>query len=376
MQMYFKKIDWFLAGAVIVLCALGMLELWGIEAGAKSSLPAGGAGNFFIKQLIFFSLGLALMFLISLIDGRMFRNSSLLLTFYFICAVLLALVLVLGHKTRGMIGAFKLGELNFAPVEVAKLVLIFVLAKYFSGRHVEVYRVRHIIASGLYMLLPVGFVLLQPDLGSAIILMAVWLGIVLLSGMKQRHLMIVLATGAIVCALAWVFALKPYQKERILTIINPNRDPLGYSYNVIQSKIAIGSGAFLGKGLGQGLQGQLNFLPEKHTDFIFALFAEEWGFLGVLFLFAAYGVLFWRLFRLILLSGNNFFRLFIAGYAVMTFTHLLINVGMNLGVMPVTGISLPFLSYGGNNLLMNFIALGIIQNIATQTSGSVRFNEE
>jgi rod shape determining protein RodA len=173
-----------------------------------------------------------------------------------------------------------------------------------------------------------------------------------------------------VASSGWVFVLKPYQKERIATFLNSSKDPLGYSYNLIQSKIAVGSGSLWGKGLGQGSQGQLNFLPEKHTDFIFSVFAEEWGFFGVLFLFAAYLVLFYRLFQIIFICTNNFFRLFVAGFAVMIFGQIVINVGMCLGLMPITGIPLPFLSYGGSNLLINFIALGIVQNIAIQCRNS------
>jgi len=207
-------------------------------------------------------------------------------------------------------------------------------------------------------------------LGSALILVLIWLGIVILSGIKPRHLIIVLFSGLILASLAWLFVLKPYQHARILTFLNPAKDPLGYSYNLIQSKIAIGSGSFWGKGLGHGTQGQLNFLPEKQSDFTFAVFAEEWGLVGVLFLFAIYLLFFWRLIKIISNSTNNFFRLFVAGFAIMVFVQIFINVGMNLGLLPIAGISLPFISYGGSNLLVNFIALGIVQNIATQTKSA------
>jgi rod shape determining protein RodA len=271
-----------------------------------------------------------------------------------------------------MTGWFRVGLLNFAPVELAKISIILLLAKYFSSRHVEVYQVRHIIASAIYAALPTGLVLLQPDLGSALILVFIWLGIVLLSGMKQRHLLIVLMTGLVIASLAWSFALKPYQHQRILTFLNPANDPLGSSYNLIQSKIAIGSGGLWGQSLGHGTQGQYNFLPERQTDFIFAVFAEEWGFIGVLFLFVLLAVFFWRLIRIILASANNFFRLFVAGYAIMIFAQIFINIGMSLGLLPITGISLPFLSYGGSNLLINFVGLGIAQNIFGQIKTNSR----
>lgn len=370
----FKKLDWVLIGSVLALCAISLLELWSVDKGA---LAAGRASDFFVRQGIFLAIGLLAMLFLALVDAQIYRNYSLFLVLlYFLSLVLLVLLVIFGQKIRGTAGWFRFGEFGFAPVELAKFAVILILAKYFSGRHVEVYRVRHIIISGLYAGLPIALVLLQPDLGSAIVLAAVWLGVVLLSGMKQRHLAWVLLAGVIISLLAWSFVFKTYQKERILTFLNPAKDPLGYSYNLIQSKIAIGSGGFWGKGLGQGSQGQLNFLPEKHTDFIFSVFAEEWGFIGVSLFFILYGVFFWRLTRIIMAAANNFFRLFVAGYAVMIFAQIVINVGMCLGMMPITGIALPFLSYGGSNLLINLMILGVVQNIAGQAGSSIKIDEE
>lgn len=364
MWSHLRKFDWLLIGAVLGLCAISLLEFWSIDVGARAY---GQTSNLFVKQGVFLLAGLIVMFFLAFFDAQIYRNYSLfLVTLYFFSLVLLAAVLLFDYKIRGMAGWFRFGDFNFAPVELAKFTIILILAKYFSRRHIEVYRVRHIIISGLYAGLSILLVLLQPDLGSALILAAIWLGMVLLSGMKHRHLVIVLLTGVIISILAWSFAFKPYQKERILTFLNPAKDPLGYSYNLIQSKIAIGSGGLWGKGLGHGSQGQLNFLPAKHTDFIFSVFAEEWGFAGVLFLFGLYSLFFWRLMKIVMAMGNNFFRLFVAGYAIMIFAQITINVGMCLGLMPVTGIALPFMSYGGSNLLINLMMLGVVQNIATQ----------
>ena len=246
MLSHLKKLDWLLIGAVLALCAIGLLELWSIDVGASAS---GQASNFFVKQGIFLLVGLAAMFVLAFIDAQFYRNSSSFLVFlYFFSLLLLAAVVLLDRKIRGTAGWFRFGEIGFAPVELAKFMVILVLAKYFSRRHIEVYRVRHIIASGIYAGLPILLVLLQPDLGSALVLAAIWLGMVLLSGMKQRHLFIVLLGGVVISLLAWSFVLKPYQKERVLTFLNPAKDPLGYSYNLIQSKIAIGSGGLWGKG--------------------------------------------------------------------------------------------------------------------------------
>lgn len=374
MRSHLRKFDWLLIGAVLGLCAISLLEFWSIDVGARAY---GQTSNLFVKQGVFLLAGLIVMFFLAFFDAQIYRNYSLfLVTLYFFSLVLLAAVLLLDYKIRGMAGWFRFGDFNFAPVELAKFTIILILAKYFSRRHIEVYRVRHIIISGLYAGLPILLVLLQPDLGSALILAAIWLGMVLLSGMKHRHLVIVLLTGVIISILAWSFAFKPYQKERILTFLNPAKDPLGYSYNLIQSKIAIGSGGLWGKGLGHGSQGQLNFLPAKHTDFIFSVFAEEWGFAGVLFLFGLYSLFFWRLMKIVMAMGNNFFRLFVAGYAIMIFAQITINVGMCLGLMPVTGIALPFMSYGGSNLLINLMMLGVIQNIATQAKAAQIRGEE
>lgn len=351
-----------------LLCAISSLTLLAIDAGNQTS-------NFFYRQIIFIGLGFLVMVGLSFMDYRILKNQPKVLLFLYLgMLVILALVLFFGREVRGAASWFNFGAFNFEPVELAKIIIVLVLAKYFSNRHVEVYRIRHIIVSAIYVGLPIALVLLQPDLGSVMILVALWLGMVILSGIKPRHLLLVILCGALIFSLAWAVALKPYQKERISTFLNPAKDPLGYSYNLIQSKIAIGSGGLWGRGLGHGTQGQLNFLPEKHTDFIFAIFAEEWGLLGVLFLSAVFFIFFWRLIKLILSCGNNFFRLFVAGFTLMVFVQIFINMGMNLGLLPITGISLPFVSYGGSNLLINFIALGIVQGIAIQTKSSMMEN--
>lgn len=369
MLAHLKKFDWLLLIAVFILCAISLLVLFSIDAGHQT--------NYFKRQLIFIILGLAAMILTSFLDFRILKNySSILITLYFILLVILAILLFFGSKIRGAVSWFNFGAINFEPVELAKLIIVLILAKYFSNRHIEVYRVRHIIVSAFYVVLPMTLVLLQPDFGSALILVAIWLGIALLSEIKIKHLAIVIFFGALLILLAWIYVLQPYQKDRIFSLVNPQRDPLGASYNLIQSKIAIGSGGLWGKGLGQGSQGQLNFLPEEHTDFIFAVFAEEWGFLGIGFLLSVYALFFWRLVKLSLASTSNFSRFFASGFAIMVFSQVFINIGMNLGLLPIAGISLPFLSYGGSNLLINFIALGITQNMLIQSKNMSNLKRE
>jgi len=353
-----KKLDWILIGAVLALCVIGLLTLYSVNYGKPGFV-------FFQKQAFFVFLGLAAMVAMSLLDARIFKNyPSFLIAIYAVGMALLVLVLIFGKITRGASSWFRIGELSFEPVELTKLIVILILAKYFSFRHVEMYRIRHIIASGIYVILPIVLILLQPDLGSAMILGVIWIGLVILAGIKIRHLVLVLLIAALVFGFAWVGALKQYQKDRILTFLNPQRDPFGSSYNLIQSKIAIGEGGIFGRGLGQGIQGRLDFLPEKHSDFIFAAFAEEWGFAGVVFLLSIYGIIFFRLIKISLQSQNNFSRIFSAGVCLMIFAEIFINIGMTLGLLPITGISLPFVSYGGSGLLIHFLALGIVQSIA------------
>ena len=360
-----KKLDWILIGAVMILCAISLLTLYSVNYGKPSFF-------YFTKQAAFIFLGLALMFVFSFFDFRLFKNQPYFLIFLYIIGLLLLVgVLLMPAPIRGARSWFQIGVLSFEPVEAIKLILILILAKYFSSRHIEMYRARHIIASGLYVFLPAILVLAQPDLGSFMVLAFIWLGIILLAGIRPRHLIIVLLGAAMVFILAWFGALKTYQKERLLTFVNPQRDPAGASYNLIQSKIAIGSGGLWGKGLGRGTQGRLDFLPEKNADFIFAAFAEEWGFFGVLFLLATYAVIFFRLIKIALKADNNFFRICASGICLLFFSQVFINIGVALGILQITGLSLPFVSYGGSGLLVNFATLGIAQSIIREINNTI-----
>ena len=208
--------------------------------------------------------------------------------------------------------------------------------------------------------MPAGLVFLQPDFGSAIIICAIWLGMVAVSGISKKHLLIVFLTALLIFSIGWFFVLKPYQKDRVLTFFDPLRDPKGAGYNAMQSVIAVGSGEILGKGIGYGTQSRLEFLPEHQTDFIFASFAEEWGFLGVLVIFILWGIVIWRILKSAFNTQSNFERLFGIGLAIFLVSHALIHIGMNIGLLPVTGIPLPFMSYGGSNLVTVFAGLGIL----------------
>jgi len=323
--------------------------------------------SFFYKQLGFIIAGFFLMIIFTLLNYRIFRdNNFILLGLYFFGLLLLAGVLLVGKEVRGVSSWFRLGQWGFEPVELVKIVLILILAKYFSLRHVEVYRLRHLIISGIYILFPLILILLQPELGYVLVIVLVWFFIVVVAGIKFKHLLLLTIIGIIIFSLSWFFLLEPYQKDRITSFLNPYSDPLGQGYNIIQSTITVGSGKFFGQGLGHGTQSQLNFLPEQHTDFIFATIAEEWGFLGSAFLLILFGNLFYRLIKTSLNSSNNFARLFSIGLATMFLVQVIINVGMNVGLLPIIGIPLPFVSYGGSSMIMSFIGLGIIQSIVVR----------
>ena len=319
-------------------------------------------GNF-EKQSIFFVCGLLIMFGISFFDYRTLRNNShLILFFYAICVILLAGLHFFAPSIKGSRGWYKIGFLSFDPIEPTKIVLVALLAKYFSMRHVEMYKFRNIIFSGFYVLLPAIFIFIKPDLGGTMVIMLIWLGILLVSGIKVNHFLILVLCFAVVAGIAWGFLLKDYQKQRITAFIFPY-DYLGASWSQNQTKISIGSGQFFGEGLAKGSQVQYGFLPEPHTDFIFSVLSEEWGMAGDIFLFVVYGFLVWQILHIAIRSKSNFPRLFASGFAIILTAQFFINIGMNLSLLPVVGIYLPFISYGGSAMIFNFTFLGILQSI-------------
>ncbi len=360
-----RRFDWLLAAAVFVLVLISLLTL----AGLSSASPF----QFFQRQVLWVILGAGVFFAASLFDYRMLRNySGLLLAFYLLLVLSLAILLFSGARVRGVVSWFHIGSFAIEPGEFVKIILIVILAKYFSRRHVEIYRLRHLVISGVYAALPIGLVLLQPDLGTAVILGLIWLGIVISSGIRLKHFAVFSVLSVVIAIMSWSFLFAPYQQSRIISFINPWNDPRGTGYNAIQSMIAVGSGELWGKGLGYGSQTRLHFLPEPATDFIFAAFAEEWGFIGVLFLLSVYGVLFWRLFRIGMRAGDNFARLVVLGMSTVFFTHLLIHAGMNIGLLPITGITLPFISYGGSSMITAMALAGFAESIAIRSWKSGR----
>lgn len=334
-----------------------------ILGGLATMTSFGGGSALFGRQLLWIGIGLTMMFFIARIDLRFLRESRFVTLFYGVTIFLLVLVLLVGKTVKGSTSWFGFGGFSFQPTDIVKLLVIAVLAKYFSRRHVEIARIKHLFVSGLYTVLPVALILLQPDFGSAMVIAGLWLGMALVAGIQTRHIILVVGIGIAVFAFSWFILFKPYQKARVMTFINPTADIRGSGYNAYQSVIAVGSGGLTGKGLGYGTQSRLNFLPEHETDFVFAAFAEEWGFLGTLIIIGSFCVFLWRIIVHAMRGATNFETLFCAGYAIFIFGHIIVNIGMNIGIMPVTGIPLPFMSYGGSHLLGEFIGLGMIMSM-------------
>jgi rod shape determining protein RodA len=350
---WWRRIDWVLVGAVLPLVGAGLITM--------SSFT--GDNRFLWHQLAWLALSLFIFFIFSAIDWRFLRRSGVLVFLFAISNALLLGLLAAGQTIKGAQSWLTLGGFVFQPTDLVKLILILMLAKYFSRRHIAIAQFKHIFVSGLYALIPFLLIFLQPDFGSAIVIFAIWLGIVLVAGLSKKHLLLVFLVGIGSFLILWFYIFQPYQKQRIMTFIHPLADIQGAGYSSFQSTIAVGSGQVLGKGVGYGTQSRLRFLPEYQTDFIFAAFAEEWGFVGALLYFALFAVVVWRVLYWSMRGATNFESIFGVGVAILLMCHFIINIGMNLGLLPVTGLTLPFTSYGGSHLLAEFMALGILMGM-------------
>lgn len=345
-----KLFDWWMIGSVIVLLLAGLVTMTSFQ----------GETPLFQRQLLWIGVGALAAFSFARGDVRFLRDSRYVTILYGISLFFLVLVLVFGKTVKGAQSWFDFGSFSFQPTDFAKLFIVLVLSKYFARRHIAIGQLKHLLISALYVFIPIGLVLLQPDFGSTLIIGGIWLGLALVAGIARRHIAIVFGVTVVGFFVAWFFLFQPYQKARIMTFINPTHDIRGAGYNAYQSLIAVGSGGVTGKGLGYGTQSRLNFLPEYETDFVFAAFSEEWGFIGSLIVIIAFCVLFWRLIFHAMRGSSNFETLFCVGYAMILFGHFIVNIGMNIGVMPVTGLPLPFMSYGGSHIMAELLGLGIV----------------
>ncbi len=350
------KFDWILLGSVFLLLSVGLLALYGISpANQKDS-----GFSIFSRQCIFSVLGIVAMLFFAFSNYHYLKSYSVAI--YLTSLVILLAVLLWGSTVRGTAGWIGLGNFHIQPVEIAKLGLIIFLASFISQKKMKLGEAGRLIASLVLTTLMIFLVLRQPDFGSAMVLFGIWFGMALISGISKKPFFVLILAGIVIALVAWI-SFADYQKARIINLVKPEFDPQGSGYNVIQSMIAVGSGEFIGKGIGHGSQSQLNFLPEKHTDFIFAMIAEELGLLGSLVVIILFFIIFHRIKLVAARAPDNFGYLLAGGILIMYFIQVAVNIGMNIGIVPVTGIPLPFLSYGGSFLIAMFVALGVLLNI-------------
>lgn len=355
MRVLFRQIDWILFLSLVPLLFAGLI-----------TMKSFGAGDdyFFLRQLIWIGISFAVFFWLSFSDPLVLRARSVLVGMYGAGLLMLFLLFITSDPVRGATSWFRVGTLSFEPVEPMKIVLILMLAKYFSRRHIEIANIRHIILSGFYVLFPLVLVFIQPDLGSVLILAALWLAMVLASGISKKHFFALVFLALTVMIIGWFFVLKPYQRERIYSFLDPYLDPRGGGYHTIQAQIAVGAGNLWGRGIGYGSQSRLEFLPEPETDFMFAAFAEEWGFAGSFLLLIFFAIVVWRILRVGVMGEGNFERLYAIGFSSIIIAQFFVHVGMNVGLLPITGLPLPFVSYGGSSLLTLFAGIGILNSFS------------
>ena len=347
-----ENFDFILFFTTVVLCLVGIIFI----KSATSMLEI----DYAKRQLLYFSIGL-----IGLIIAVTFNYSKIAkhtILIYTLSVLLLIMVLLIGKGIGGAKRWLSLGIVGFQPSELFKITSILMIAYYLDKASKRVSKFKILICVFLIVILPILLIIVQPDLGTAISLIFVIFTVVFVSEGNIRNMLIITGMGLASCPFLWKF-LRTYQKKRLLVFINPDVDPLGAGYAIIQSKIAVGVGGLFGYGWKRGYQTHLNFIPEHHTDFIFSTIAEEWGFIGACVLLLLYAVLFWRMFNIATLTRDKLGLLIIVGIISLFAVHIFVNIGMAIGIMPITGLTLPFLSYGGSSLIVNMFLVGLVLNI-------------
>lgn len=356
-------LNWTLIYLILALAFLGFVMLY--SAGGGSFRP------WLIRQFGFFCLFFPLMLFIAVTNIKTWYNLS-----YFCYAIALSLVIivdVMGHNAMGATRWFRLGPIAIQPSEIMKVCLVFALARYFYNVKAEdIGKIFRIIPALLLILVPAVFIFHQPDLGTATILLMAGLTVLFLAGVRMWKFYLAGIVALIAIPVMWFFVLYDYQKQRVLTFVDPGADPLGSGYNIIQSKIAIGSGGFFGKGLLNGTQGQLDFLPEKQTDFIFTMLGEELGFIGCVFTIAIYGLIIILCSSIASKTKHEYGRLLVMGIAMIFFLHMFVNMAMVMGIIPVVGAPLPFISYGGTITATMMIGFGLVLNVDANKNADLK----
>ena len=357
MNLYFrllKNFDWVLILATMLLLGFSFAIIY-----STTFNIAGGSEA--LQQIIFAGVGLTGLVLLARTDYRMFKKFSGIL--YILSLVMLVATYVLGKTALGATRWINILGFQFQPSELAKVFMIIVMAKFFSENVEQMHKPKVFLKSVFYIGIPTALVAIQPDLGTALTFVIIWGAMLLVSNIKKRYVAGTIGLVALAMVPVYEFMLRDYQRLRILSFLNPAADPMGSGWNVKQAMIAIGSGQFWGRGLGHGPQSQLNFVPFKHTDFVFAALAEEMGFIGAFAVILLFGVILYRAIKIAMLSRDYFGMFLATGIFAMLFFHILINIGMNLGIMPVTGIPLPLVSYGGTSVVITLFAIGILESI-------------
>jgi len=352
----FRDFDWMLLGLVLVLATLGVMEIYSTTHHTRNFDGA------HLKQIYWIAISVVAMFFVSVIDYHALMNRWPL--FYIPLVAMLAFVLKFGDKAFGSkrwINVAGVGQ--FQVSEFVKLVIILALAQYFSESRLETVSVADLAKVGVLAGLPLVLILLQPDMGTALTIVPVVAISVFLAGLRLKYAVVLIVVCALAAPAAWFFVMKPYQKSRVATFLDPSLDPQKRGYQQLQSKIAVGSGGLWGEGTAKGSQTQLSFLPVPHTDFIFAAFAEEHGFFGVLAVLLLYFMVLMRLIQNAQTAPDRAGMFVVMGVLAVLLFQILVNVGMVVGYMPVVGIPLPLMSKGGSSILFTFMALGLVNNV-------------
>lgn len=359
----FKYFDVPLLVCTLLLVSAGLATLYATTLSDNS-------GSVFFRQLLFLGLGVLAFLFFSFFDYHALAKRNRVI--YVVLLSLLLYLTLFGSFVRGGRRWVDFGITRFQPAEFVKFTIILGLARLLYLRRGEINSYKVILWSLAYALVPAALVAIEPDMGSALIISGIWVGIILISPIQKKYLAVLFLAFLVFAGITWKFVLKDFQKSRIEVFLNPGLDPRGRGYNVRQATIAVGSGEIVGRGLGKGVQSQSKFLPERQTDFIFAASSEEIGFLGSASLLALFFFLLFRLLKIMQRAKDDLGMYLAGGVFFFFFFHVLINIGMNIGLLPVTGIPLPFVSSGGSSLIVCLMLLGVIQNVSMQ-SKALRF---
>ncbi|WP_201779748.1 rod shape-determining protein RodA [Oxobacter pfennigii] len=354
-----RNFDFGLVINILLICIIGIVTI----ASATQAF-SGGTNRYFIQQIVWVLFGLCLLVVTTAIDYNTYRMYHKVI--YFGNVIMLLLVVLVGKVTNGATSWFGIGSFGIQPSEFMKISMIIMLAKKIEEFEDGINNPGNLFKLFLYAALPLGLIMLQPDLGTAMVLVFIVIGMLFMAGLNLKIFFTGLCAAAVSVLAVWfspVPILKPYQKDRLLVFLNPENDQLGSGYQIVQSKIAIGSGQLFGMGFGNGIQNEGGFLPESHTDFIFSVLGEEFGFIGALILVALYAYLIFTCFSKAKIAKDKFAQMIAVGISSMFLFQMFQNVGMTIGLMPITGITLPFVSYGGSSMWTSMISIGLILNI-------------